>query len=155
MKKYYGLLFGAKLTDEEIIEELVGKSREFFIERFRLFVDFNLLNYIIGQIHTGNPDNYQDALGIFYTRKGLLLLAIALEIYSHLKNLEAVRYTLNVMIIRIIMTNFMLTDDFNYASFSSRLQMLKITLKFCYAATLIVCHDLLFLKNYTKLYLAK
>lgn len=48
MKKYYGLLFGAKLTDEEIIEELVGKSREFFIERFRLFVDFNLLNYIIG-----------------------------------------------------------------------------------------------------------
>lgn len=48
MKKYYGLLFGAKLTDEEILEELVGNSRKFFIERFRLFVDFNLLIYITG-----------------------------------------------------------------------------------------------------------
>lgn len=83
------------------------------------------------------------------------MLAIAIEIYSHLKNLEAVRYAIYVMIIRMIMSNFMLTDDFDYVSFSSRLQMLKISLKFCYIAMLIVVHDLLFLKNYTKLCLAK
>ena len=83
------------------------------------------------------------------------MLAIVLEIYSHIKNLEAVKYTLNVMMVRMIISNFMLTDDFDYTSFSSRLQMLKITLKFCYAACLIAFHDLLFLKSYSKLRLAK
>lgn len=83
------------------------------------------------------------------------MLAVLLEIYSHVKSLEAVKYTLNVMIFRMILANFLFTDDFDYVSFSSRLQMFKITLKFCYISLLLVVHDLLFLKNYTKLCLAK
>ena len=72
-----------------------------------------------------------NSLVIYSLRIASLVLAIIMMGLSYIKGVEFIQYVHIMMILRLICSNCLFTDDFDYVSFSSRLQIFKLIMRFC------------------------
>ena len=72
-----------------------------------------------------------NSLVIYSLRIASLVLAIIMMGLSYIKSIEFIQYVHIMMILRLICSNCLFTDDFDYVSFSSRLQIFKLIMRFC------------------------
>ena len=67
--------------------------------------------------------------------------------YSHVKSIEYVKHAHKFMILRLICSNCLYKDDFDFVSFSSRLQIFRLIFRFNLASLNIIIGDVLFLED--------
>ena len=72
-----------------------------------------------------------NSIVIYSLRIASLVLAIIMMGLSYIKSIEFIQYVHLVMILRLICSNCLFRDDFDYISFSSRLQIFKVIMRFC------------------------
>ena len=91
--------------------------------------------------------NFQNSLILYSLKTALFVLSLIMMVYSHLKNIEFIQHVHCVMILRLICSNCLLRDDFDYISFSSRLEIFKLILRFTVIALNILVQELVFLDD--------
>jgi hypothetical protein len=75
---------------------------------------------------------------------GLSLIMMA---YSHIKSIEYVKHAHKIIILRLICSNCLYKDDFDFVSFSSRLQIFRLIFRFNQASLNIIIGDVFFLDD--------
>ena len=66
---------------------------------------------------------------------------------SYIKSIEFIQYVHLMMILRLICSNCLFRDDFDYVSFSSRLQIFKLIMRFCMIVLNIIAQEVIFLAD--------